>query len=65
MVPADSHAQAQPAPGQQVNVGRLPRHEPGLALREDQDAGGEADPLGDAGRWANITSGSWNGSCSV
>jgi hypothetical protein len=49
MVPADSRAQPQPAPRQQVNVGRLPRHERCLALREDQDPGGETDPLGDAG----------------
>jgi hypothetical protein len=48
MVPADSNAQAQPPPGQQVNVGRLPCHERCLALREDQDPGGEPDPLGDA-----------------
>jgi hypothetical protein len=43
MVPADSHAQAQPAAGQKINIGRLPRHERGLALREDQDPGGETD----------------------
>ena len=50
VVPADTHAEAEPATGQEVNIGRLPGHERGLALRKDQDPGGEADPLGDAGQ---------------
>ena len=49
-VPADADTEAEPSAGQQVDVGRLPRNERSLALREDEDAGGEADPLGDAGQ---------------
>ena len=47
VVPADPHPQAQPAPGQEVDVGRLACDERRLALGEDQDPGGKADPLGD------------------
>ena len=50
VVPADADAEAQPAAGQEIDVGRLPGHERGLALRQDQDPGGEPDPLGDAGQ---------------
>ncbi len=42
--------EAQPAAGEQIDVGRLPGHERCLALRKDQDPGGEPDPLGDAGQ---------------
>ena len=50
VVPADPDAEAQPAAGEQIDVGRLPGHERRLALREDQDPGGEPDPLGDGGQ---------------
>jgi len=48
MVPADSDTESQPTPGQEVNIGSLPCHEGSLALRKDQDSGGESDPVGDA-----------------
>ena len=50
VVPADPDSEAKPAAGQEVNIGSLACHERSLALREDQDAGGEADPLGDGGQ---------------
>ena len=50
MAPTDSHTQAQPTAGQQINIGRLPRHERCLALRKDQNPGGEPDALGHAGQ---------------
>jgi hypothetical protein len=37
MAPADSDTEAQPTAGQEINIGRLPRHECCLALGEDQD----------------------------
>ena len=49
MVPADTDTEAQPPPGQQIDIGRLPGHECRLALRQDQDAGGEPDSFSDAG----------------
>jgi len=48
-VPADADTEAQPARHQRVQRGGLLGHQRGLALREDQDAGGEADALGAAG----------------
>ena len=50
VVPADPHAETQPTAGQEIDIGRLPCHERGLALRKDQDPGGETDSLGDAGQ---------------
>ena len=50
VVPADPHTEAQPTAGEEIDIGRLPCHERGLALRKDQDPGGEADALGDAGQ---------------
>ncbi len=47
-VPTDAHTEAQPATREQINVGRLARYECRLALRQDQDSGGELDALGDA-----------------
>ena len=41
VVPADPHTEAQPTAGQEIDIGRLPCHERGLALRKDQDPGGE------------------------
>jgi hypothetical protein len=58
VVPADPHTEAQPPARQQVDVGSLPSDEGSLALREDQDPGDEADALGTAAGWANITNGS-------
>ena len=37
MAPADSDTEAQPTAGQEINIGRLPRHECCLALEEDQE----------------------------
>ncbi len=48
MVPADSDAESEPTPGQEVDIGSLPRDERSLALGKDQDSGGESDPVGDA-----------------
>lgn len=42
--PADAHAEAQPATGQQGNVGSLPGYQRRLPLREDQDSGGKPYP---------------------
>ena len=50
VVPADPHTEAQPTAGQEINIGRLPCHEHCLALRKDQDPGGETDSFGDAGQ---------------
>jgi hypothetical protein len=50
VAPADSHTQPQPTAGQQINIGRLPRHERCLALRKDQNPGGEPDARGHAGQ---------------
>ena len=50
VAPTDAHTQAQPTAGQQINIGRLPRHERCLALRKDQNPGGEPDALGHAGQ---------------
>ena len=50
VVPADPHTEAQPTAGQEIDIGRLPCHERRLALRKDQDPGGETDSLGDAGQ---------------
>src|SRR5262245_38316538 len=45
-VAADTHAEAQPAPGEQVELGRLLGDEDGLTLRQDQDAGHQFEPVG-------------------
>ena len=46
-VPAYADAQAQPPAGQQVDLRRLFGHQRRLPLRQDQDAGGQPDRLGD------------------
>ena len=43
VVPPDADAETNPSARQHVEVGDLARHERGLALRKDQDAGGEPD----------------------
>jgi hypothetical protein len=48
IVPADSYTESQSTPREEVDVGSLPCHERSLALRKDQDSGGESDPVGDA-----------------
>jgi hypothetical protein len=50
LVPADSDTEAQSTAGQEINIGRLACHERCLALRKDQDSGGELDSLGDTGQ---------------
>ena len=45
-VPPDAHTEAQPSPGQQVELRRLLGDEDGLALWEHQHAGGEVQPHG-------------------
>ena len=50
VAPADADTEAQPAAGQEIDIGGLPCHERGLALREDQDPGRELDSFGDAGQ---------------
>jgi hypothetical protein len=50
VIPADPRSKAQATAGQEINVGRLPCHEGGLALRKDEDPGGETDSFGDAGQ---------------
>jgi hypothetical protein len=42
--------EAQPASGEQIDVGCLPGHQRGLTLRQDQHSGGEPDPFRDAGQ---------------
>ena len=65
-VPADSDTEPQATAGEEIDIGRLSCHERRLALGKDQDPGGETDALGYGRRdSANITNGSWNGSCSV
>ena len=49
VVPADPDPEAKPTAREEVNIGRLARHERRLALRKDEDPGSKADPLGDAG----------------
>src|SRR5581483_8706797 len=39
VVPPDSDTESQPPAGQQIQVRRLPGHEHGLALGQDEDAG--------------------------
>lgn len=46
LVPANSDAQAQTTVGQQVELCCLLRHQDGLTLRENEDAGGEPDAAG-------------------
>src|SRR4051812_40150452 len=48
--PADADPEAQAAAGEQIDIGGLPCHERGLALREDQDPGGELEAFGDGGQ---------------
>ena len=50
VVPADADTEAQPTAGQEIDIGRLPCDERGLALRKDQDPGRELDALGDPGQ---------------
>jgi hypothetical protein len=49
-VPADPYTEAQSTAGQEINIGRLACDEGCLALRKDEDPGGETDSLGDAGQ---------------
>ena len=46
MVPANSDTEPQPAAGEKVDVGRLPRHKCRLALWKNQDPSDEPDALG-------------------
>jgi hypothetical protein len=50
VAPPDSHAEPEPAARKELEIGRLPRHQRRLALREDHDAAREPDPLGDGGQ---------------
>jgi Luciferase-like monooxygenase len=50
VAPTDPHTEPQPTAREQIDIGCLPGHECGLALRQDEDARGELDPLGDAGQ---------------
>ena len=52
IVPAHADAQAQAAAGQHIHRGGLLGHQGGLALRQDQDAGGQLDFFGQAGQIA-------------
>ena len=47
IVPADSYTESQSTPREKVDISSLPCHERSLALRKDQDSGGESDPIGD------------------
>ena len=49
LVPADADAHAEASAGEQIDLGRLFRHQRRLPLRQDQDAGHEADGLGEGG----------------
>ncbi len=51
-VPADSDPEPEPAAAQYIEAGRLFGDECGLALRQDQDAGREAEPGRAAGQKA-------------
>ncbi len=44
-VSSDSHAEAKASAREQIELGALLRHEHGLALRQDQDAGDQLDAL--------------------
>ena len=46
-VPAHADAEAQPAPAEHVDLGRLLGHQRRLPLREDQDAGGQRESVRD------------------
>jgi len=50
VIPAHAHAEAQSPSREKVNIRRLPRHECGLTLRENQDPRGELDSLRDPGQ---------------
>ena len=50
VAPADADTEAEPASGEEIDIGGLSCHECGLALREDQDPGREPDPFGDGGQ---------------
>jgi hypothetical protein len=50
MVPADPHTESQATAGQKINIGCLPSDERCLALREDENPGGELDSLSDPGQ---------------
>jgi hypothetical protein len=52
LVPADADAQAEAAAGQHVEAGRLLRDQRGLALGDDQHAGGEGQFRRDGGQIA-------------
>ena len=52
VVPADRHAEPEPAAAEHVERRRLLRHQRGLPLRQDDDAGDEFHPLGDGGEKA-------------
>jgi len=50
MIPAHAYAEAQPTTRQKINICRLPRHERGLTLRENQDPRRELDSFRDPGQ---------------
>src|ERR1035437_4135270 len=50
VVPADPNPEARWAGGEKLKIGCLPCHERCLALREDQNPGGELDSFGDGGQ---------------
>ena len=50
VIPAHAHAEAQSPSREKVNIRRLPRHECGLTLWENQDPRGELDSLRDPGQ---------------
>ena len=50
VVPADTDTEPQSTAGQQIEIGCLARDERGLALRKDQDPGGELESFGDSGQ---------------
>src|ERR1019366_8348585 len=52
LVPADTDAQTEAAVAEQIEAGGLFGDQDGLALRHDQDAGGEAETVGAAGEEA-------------
>ena len=49
VVPADPHTEAQSAAREKIDIGCLASDKCSGALRQDENAGGEVDPLGDAG----------------
>ena len=50
VVPTNANAKAQPTARQKIDIGCLAGDKCRLALRKNQDPGGETDSLGDAGQ---------------